>query len=237
MGREVAQVSGERQYLDGGPATDGVAGDDVELARDEWAAVAPRVITPDQWRRFEGHMEEIFAAMGMPVGSPGTTDTPRRFLRAIFDATSGYEGDEKLVKAFPTECRGGPDCRISQVVEGPIPFFSLCEHHSLPFFGQAYIGYIAHEHILGLSKLTRLVRLFARRFSVQERIGQQLADGLERILAPHGVAVHLEAEHLCTQMRGVMEIEPSTRTTFWRGSYEEDPVLRAEFFRLCSRPG
>ena len=86
--------------------------------------------------------------------------------------------------AFPTECRGGPDCRISQVVEGPIPFFSLCEHHSLPFFGKAYVGYIAHEHILGLSKLTRLVRLFARRFTVQERIGQQLADGLERILAP-----------------------------------------------------
>jgi GTP cyclohydrolase IA len=113
---------------------------------------------------------------------------------------------------------------------------SLCEHHSLPFFGKAYIGYIAHEHILGLSKLTRLVRLFARRFSVQERIGQQLADGLQRILAPHGVAVHLEAEHLCTQMRGVMEIESSTRTTFWRGSYEDDAVLRAEFSRLCDRP-
>jgi len=230
-------VSGEGEYLDSRPAVVGGAGQDLELAQDEWAAVTPRVITPDQWRRFESYVEQIFSAMGMPVGSPGTTDTPRRFLQAIFDATSGYEGDDKLVTAFPTECRGGPDCRISQVVEGPIPFFSLCEHHSLPFFGRAYIGYIAHEHILGLSKLTRLVRLFARRFSMQERIGQQLADGLERILAPHGVAVHLEAEHLCTQMRGVMEIEPSTRTTFWRGSYEEDPVLRAEFFRLCSRPG
>lgn len=89
----------------------------------------------------------------------------------------------------------------------PIPFFSLCKHHSLPFFGKAYVGYIAHEHILGLSKLTRLVRLFARRFTVQERIGQQLADALEQILEPHGVAVHLEAVHLCTQMRGVREIE------------------------------
>jgi GTP cyclohydrolase IA len=115
-------VSGERQYLDGRPATDGLAGDD-ELGLDEWAAVAPRLISADQWRRFEGHMREIFAAMGMPVESPGTADTPRRFLRALFDATSGYEGDEKLVKAFPTECRGGPDCRISQVVEGPVPFF------------------------------------------------------------------------------------------------------------------
>ena len=170
-------------------------------------------------------------------GPSSTADTPRRFLRAIFDATSGYEGDEKLVTAFPTECHGGPDCRISQVVEGPIPFFSLCEHHSLPFFGRAYVGYIAHEHILGLSKLTRLVRLFARRFTVQERIGQQLADALERILAPHGVAVHLEAVHLCTQMRGVREIESSTRTTYWRGNYDTDPELRAEFFGLCSHRG
>lgn len=230
-------MSAERQYLDRPAVVVGAARDDAELARDEWAAVAPRVITPDQWRRFEGYMQEIFGAMGMPVATPATTDTPRRFLRAIFDATSGYEGDEKLVTAFPTECRGGPDCRISQIVEGPIPFFSLCEHHSLPFFGRAYIGYIAHEHILGLSKLTRLVRLFARRFSVQERIGQQLADGLERILAPHGVAVHLEAEHLCTQMRGVMEIESSTRTTYWRGNYGEDPRLRDEFYHLCTRPG
>ena len=173
----------------------------------------------------------------MPAGTVSTADTPRRFLRAVFDATSGYEGDEKLVTAFPTECHGGPDCRISQVVEGPIPFFSLCEHHSLPFFGRAYVGYIAHEHILGLSKLTRLVRLFARRFTVQERIGQQLADALERILQPHGVAVHLEAVHLCTQMRGVREIESSTRTTYWRGNYDNHPDLRAEFFRLCGRPG
>lgn len=228
-------MSDGRPYLDGLPAVAGGAGDDLELGPEEWAAVSPRLITPEQWQRFEGYMAEIFAALGMPAGSPSTADTPRRFLRAIFDATSGYEGDEKLVTAFPTECRGGPDCRISQVVEGPIPFFSLCEHHSLPFFGKAYVGYIAHEHILGLSKLTRLVRLFARRFSVQERIGQQLADALERILVPHGVAVHLEAVHLCTQMRGVREIESSTRTTYWRGSYDGDPQLRAEFFGLCGR--
>jgi GTP cyclohydrolase I len=230
-------MSREQQHMESRPALAGGAGDDLELDRGEWAAVCPRKITQEQWSRFEGYMEEIFTAMGMPAGTVSTADTPRRFLRAIFDATSGYEGDEKLVTAFPTECHGGPDCRISQVVEGPIPFFSLCEHHSLPFFGKAYVGYIAHEHILGLSKLTRLVRLFARRFTVQERIGQQLADALERILQPHGVAVYLEAVHLCTQMRGVREIESSTRTTYWHGSYDDDPQLRAEFFGLCSRPG
>ncbi len=119
---------------------------------------------------------------------------------------------------------------MSQVIEGPIPFYSLCEHHALPFFGRAYVGYIAHEHIIGISKLTRLVRLFARRFTVQERVGQEIAEALETMLQPHGVAVYLEAHHLCTEMRGVRETAPMTRTTFWRGHYETDPALRAEFF-------
>jgi len=228
-------MNNQQRRLMQAPAIGGLAGDELTIASEDWEALAPRNIQAEQWQRFEGYMAEIFAAMGMPTSSPSTMDTPRRFLRAIYDATSGYEGDDKLVTAFPTECRGGPDCRISQVVEGPIPFFSLCEHHSLPFFGKAYVGYIAHENILGLSKLTRLVRLFARRFSVQERIGQQLADSLERILAPHGVAVHLEAVHLCTQMRGVREIESSTRTTFWRGNYDGEPQLRTEFLGLCDR--
>ena len=199
----------------------------------EWEALQPRTISPEQWQEFETYMGRILSAMGLPLDTPATRDTPARFLRALFDATEGYEGDEKIVTAFPTECRGGPDCRISQVVQGPIPFFSLCEHHSLPFFGHVHVGYVAHENILGLSKLTRLVRLFGRRFSVQERIGQQLADSLVRILAPHGVAVTIDAVHLCTQMRGVGEIQSRTRTTYWRGNYEDDPNLRAGFFHLC----
>jgi GTP cyclohydrolase I len=199
----------------------------------DFKRLRPRHITPEQWGRFEGYMTEIFAAMGMPLDTPGTARTPTRFLRALLDSTQGYEGDPKLVTAFPTECRGGPDCRISQVVEGPIPFYSLCEHHSLPFFGHAYVGYIAHENIIGISKLNRLVQLFARRFTVQERLGQQVVDSLEAILEAHAVAVYIEATHLCTQMRGVRDTESSTRTTFWRGNYDSDPQLRAEFMRLC----
>jgi GTP cyclohydrolase I len=174
--------------------------------------------------------------MGMPLDTPGTARTPTRFLRALLDATEGYEGDPKLVTAFPTECRGGPDCRLSQVVEGPIPFHALCEHHSLPFFGHAYVGYIAHEHILGISKLTRLVRLFARRFTVQERLGQEIVEALDRILQAHGVAVYIEAVHLCTQMRGVRDTESRTRTSYWRGNYESDAELRTEFLRMA-QPG
>jgi GTP cyclohydrolase I len=198
-----------------------------ETAR--WEEVAPRKIPEAQWRRFEGYVGEIFNAFGMDLDTPGTVRTPERFLRALFEATAGYEGDPKLLTAFPTECRGGPDCSISQIVEGPISFFALCEHHSLPFFGMAHVGYVAHEEIIGISKLTRLVRLFARRFTVQERIGVEVADTLVRLLQPHGVAVHLEAMHLCTQMRGVREEHSRTWTSFWRGTYESNPEMRAEF--------
>ena len=201
-----------------------------------WEQVTPRDIQPEQWKRFERYMSEIFSAFGMDMETPGTLKTPERFLRAIFDSTSGYEGDPKLLTAFPTECRGGPDCRISQVIEGPISFFALCEHHALPFHGHAYVGYVAHENIIGISKLTRLVRLFARRFTVQERVGQEIADTLVRLLQPHAVAVHLEAEHLCTQMRGVREEQSRTWTSFWRGTYETDPAMRAEFLQVCRRP-
>ena len=201
----------------------------------DWARVQPRNITELDWRRYEGYMAEILTAMGMRLDTPGTQKTPARYLRALFDSTEGYEGDSKLVTAFPTECHGGADCQISQIVEGPIPFYSLCEHHAFPFFGHAYVGYIAHEHIIGISKLTRLVRLFARRFTVQERMGREITETLSRILQAHGVAVYLEAAHLCTQMRGVREGESTTRTTFWRGNYEQDPQLRTEFTSLCRR--
>jgi GTP cyclohydrolase I len=202
-----------------------------------WERPNPRQLAPEQWERYEGWVAEIFEALGMDLHTPGTSRTPQRFLRALYDATIGYEGDAKLVTAFPTECRGGADCRLSQVVEGPIVFYSLCEHHALPFFGTAHVAYIAHEQIIGISKLTRLVRLFARRFSVQERLGQQITDALEVILRAHGVAVYLDAVHLCTQMRGVRETESRTRTTFWRGAYEDDPALRAEFQRICGIGG
>jgi GTP cyclohydrolase I len=147
----------------------------------------PRVVTPADFARFERYAAEIFEAFGMDLDTPGTRETPRRFLRALYDATSGYDGDAKLRTAFPSE---RPD---------------------------------------GISKLTRLVRLYARRFTVQERLGEQIADALVELVRPRGVAVHLEAEHLCTQMRGVHEETSRTTTTFWRGLYDEDADLRREF--------
>jgi len=192
-----------------------------------------RQIPDQQALKFEGYIAEIFSAYGLDLDTPATRETPRRFIKALFDATDGYDGDPKLLKVFSTECRGDPDCHLSQVIEGPINFFSLCEHHAFPFFGHAYVGYIAHEDIIGISKLTRLVRLFAKRFAVQERIGHQIADALETMLHPHGVAIYMEAHHLCMEMRGVREVAPMTRTTVWRGHYADDPALRAEFFTAC----
>ncbi len=188
----------------------------------------PRIRSADR-HRYEANLAEILGALGMDLETPGTRDTPRRLLAALEDATDGYAGDPKLVTSFPTECHGGASCELSQIVEGPIPFFALCEHHALPVFGRAWLGYVAHEEILGISKLTRLVRVLTRRFGVQERMTHELADHLQRITSAHGVAVYLEAEHLCTQMRGVREHESLTRTTAYRGVYEHDPALRAEF--------
>jgi len=203
------------------------------LEYEEAMQLIRRKISDEQRTRFEGYIAEIFRAFGMDIDTPATRDTPRRFIQALYDATDGYDGDPKLLKVFETECRVGEDCRLSQVIEGPISFFSLCEHHAFPFHGNAYVGYIAQENIIGISKLTRLVRLFAKRFAVQERIGHQIADTLETILHPHGVAVYLEAHHLCVEMRGVRETSPMTRTTAWRGQYADDPSLRAEFFTAC----
>ncbi|HMB02142.1 MAG TPA: GTP cyclohydrolase I [Isosphaeraceae bacterium] len=206
---------------------------DLDEALHAELGVLHRRIPEDQLRKFEGYAAEIFRAFGMDLDTPATRETPRRFIRALYDVTAGYEGDPKLIKAFPTECRCEPDCRLSQVIEGPIQFYALCEHHALPFCGHAYVGYIAREQIIGISKLTRVVRLYAQRFTVQERIGQQVVETLEEILRPAGVAVYLEAHHLCTEMRGVRGTSAQTRTTFWRGEYAENAGLRAEFFTAC----
>jgi len=189
----------------------------------------PRTISSDDWRRYERYVGEIFAALGMELSTPGTRETPRRFLQALHDATAGYDGDPKLYTAFPSERPDAVDGSYSQIIEGPIAFHALCEHHALPFHGVAHVAYIPGAEIIGISKLTRLVRLYARRFTVQERVGEQIADMLVELVQPRGVAVRLEAAHLCTQMRGVEEERSRTVTTFWRGAYNEHAELRAEF--------
>ena len=192
--------------------------------------VQPREVSPEEWSRLRRNAAEILTAFGLPLDTPGTRDTPERFLRALYDATAGYDGDPKLETTFPTEVTVADLDAHIQVIEGPIAFSALCEHHALPFVGHAHVGYVAGDRIIGISKLTRLVRLFARRFTVQERLGEQIADTLEDLVDAEGVAVRLEASHLCTQMRGVEERSRTTTTT-WRGVYREAD-LRREFLEL-----
>lgn len=191
-----------------------------------------RRIADADWERLERHAAEIFAAFGMDLDTPGTRETPARFLRALYDATAGYDGDPKLLTSFPAEHAG---TQSGLILEGPISFHALCEHHALPFHGSAHVAYVAGEEIIGISKLTRIVRLYARRFTVQERMGEQIADALVDLVRPRGVAVHLEAAHLCTQMRGVAEDGSRTVTTFWRGLFNEDADLRREFLLQIQR--
>ena len=192
-----------------------------------------RNISDEQLAKLEGYAAEIFTAFGLDMNTPSTVDTPRRFIKALYDATEGYDGDPKLVKAFDTECHDTSGCAVSQIVQGPIPLYALCEHHVLPFHGNMYVGYIAHDRIIGVSKLTRLVRLFSKRFTLQERIGQEVADLLEAAIHPQGIAIYLEAHHLCMEMRGVRQMGTMTRSTVWRGAYAADSSLRLEFFASC----
>ena len=233
--RELAQLRLERHHhseedLDG--VVHPAGGLSLGLA-DAGARERRAAISGEDFARFEANVAEILSAMGMKLDTAATRDTPRRFVRALFDSTEGYDGDPKLVTVFPTECYGGASCELSQVVEGPIPFTALCEHHALPFFGRAFVGYIAHEHIIGISKLTRLVRIATRRFGVQERMTHEIAEALVELTEPHGVAVYMDAHHLCTQMRGVREVNPVTRTTAFRGAFETSAALRSEFYDLA----
>ncbi|MGI0130427.1 MAG: GTP cyclohydrolase I, partial [Thermoplasmata archaeon] len=119
--------------------------DHPESEPEEATTLRHRNVSEEQIRQFERYVAEIFTALGLDLTTAATRETPRRFVRAFLDSTEGYEGDPKLVTIFRTECHGGPDCELSQVVEGPIPFFALCEHHALPFYGWVYVGYVAHE--------------------------------------------------------------------------------------------
>ncbi len=192
-------------------------------------------LTDPERTRFEKYAGEIFSRMGLDLKSPGGHETPRRWVTALWDMTEGYDGDPKLSTLFPVECSICPDEEKTHVVEGPIRFTGLCEHHVLPIRGFAWVGYLAAERLIGISKLTRIVRLYSKRFTSQERLSHAIADELTRDVAPRGVAVYIEAEHFCTQARGVREISSHTGTLTMRGAYNQNPLLSEEFRLMVDR--
>jgi len=161
------------------------------------------------------------------ANAAGTEDTPARAAKAWKELTSGYAANvDDIFKDFESNGYSG------LVLQKNIEFFSLCEHHLLPFFGVAHVGYIPGKRIVGLSKLARIVDIYAKRLQTQERITDQVADELMNRLQPKGVGVVLEGTHLCMGMRGVNKFDAMTTTSALRGVILMEPDARAEYMSL-----
>ena len=172
----------------------------------------------------------LIRGLGEDPSREGLVKTPHRVERSLRFLTSGYDASLQAVLNDALFAAEGSE----MVVVKDIEFYSLCEHHMLPFFGKAHIAYIPGRTILGLSKFARVVDVFARRMQVQERMTSQIADALQTALEPAGVAVVTEASHLCMMMRGVEKQGSSTRTSAMRGAFKTDARTRQEFFEaLC----
>jgi GTP cyclohydrolase IA len=176
--------------------------------------------------RAERAVRDLLLALGRDIGDEGLRDTPRR-VAAAFDELLTHE--PVSLTTFPNE--EGYD---ELVVVKAIPFHSLCMHHLLPFHGVAHVAYLPGERIIGLSKLARVVEVFARDLQVQERLTMQVADCLERHLRPRGVGVVLEAEHMCMSLRGVQKPGTRTTTSTLRGLLRDDARTRSEFLSLAT---
>ncbi len=182
--------------------------------------------------KVQGLVETILNEIGENPSREGLLKTPKRVARAYEYLTSGYHKDihKVLNDAIFTEDYD------EMVLVKDIDFYSMCEHHMLPFFGKVHIAYIPDGKIVGLSKLPRIVDVFARRLQVQERMTKEIADTINEYLKPKGVAVVSEAFHMCMMMRGVEKQNSSTTSSSMLGVFKEDPKTRLEFLSLI-RPG
>ena len=184
----------------------------------------------DKIERISFHVAEIMKTLNLDLTDSNLRDTPRRFARMYLEIFQGLEEEnEPDITVFPNE-----DEFNSMVAMTDIPFYSMCAHHMLPFFGRAHVAYLPTEQIVGLSKLARMVEYFARRPQIQERMTHQLVDYIERELRPKGAMVVLEARHLCMEMRGIKKPGAWTTTSAIRGVFNERDV-RDEFMDVLKR--
>ncbi len=181
---------------------------------------------------FEELVRAQLEALGEDPDREGLRDTPTRVASSLRFLTRGYElsVEEAIGSAVYDETHD------SMVIVKDIELYSLCEHHMLPFFGKAHVAYIPDGKIVGLSKLPRVVEVFARRLQVQERLTEEIAQALEDVLQPQGVGVVVEAYHLCMMMRGVQKQNSKTITSAVRGLFRSDPRTREEFMQLVLSP-
>jgi len=176
----------------------------------------------------EKHVEAMLTELGEDPARDGLLKTPSRVAKAYRFLTHGYDQD-------PMEILNDALFEVDydeMVLVRDIEFYSLCEHHMVPFFGHVHVGYIPNGKVVGLSKIPRLVEMFSRRLQVQERLTMQVASILEDVLAPQGVGVVVESKHLCMVMRGVQKQSSYAITSSLRGDFESDPKTRAEFMNL-----
>lgn len=184
-------------------------------------------------REFEQLVARQLELIGENPDREGLLKTPSRVAKSLAWLTRGYELD-------PAEVIGDAifeEAHENMVMVRDIELYSMCEHHMLPFFGRAHVAYIPNGRIVGLSKIPRVVEVFARRLQVQERLGEQVADALEEVLQPKGVGVVIECEHLCMMMRGVEKQNSRTITSSLRGVFRDDARTRSEFLRLAHPHG
>jgi len=174
----------------------------------------------------EWHFKLILEHLGEDTNREGLKDTPKRYIKFMREFLEPKEFN------FTTFDAEGTD---EMILQTNIPFYSICEHHTAPFFGTADVAYIPNEKIVGLSKLARTVDLYANRFQNQERITTQIAERLQLELNPKGVAVHLKAQHLCMCMRGVKKHDTWTSTSKLLGAFKEDEKARTEFLNLITK--
>ena len=178
---------------------------------------------------FEELVAEIITRLGDDPEREGLTRTPLRVKKSLEFLTSGYRTDiGNVINGALFE-----ETHKNMVLVKQIEVYSLCEHHLLPFFGKVHIGYVPNGKIVGLSKMARIVEVFARRLQVQERLTEQIAQAVWDLIEPVGVGVVIEAQHLCMMMRGVQKQNSKTVTSAMRGTYLDDPMTRTEFLRLC----
>ncbi|MFQ5529243.1 MAG: GTP cyclohydrolase I FolE [Gemmatimonadota bacterium] len=178
---------------------------------------------------FEELVAEQLRRLGLDLSTPGLVGTPRRVVDSLEWLTRGYRTtvEEAIGTGVFTEEHD------NMILVRDIEVYSLCEHHMLPFFGKAHVAYISNGRLLGLSKVARVVEVFARRLQVQERLTDQIADAIQDALEPAGVGVVVEADHLCMMMRGVEKQNSRTITSAVRGRFRTDQRTRDEFLRLA----
>ena len=177
-------------------------------------------------------IRQLLAALGEDPAREGLVDTPKRVEQAMRFLTSGYSAD---VDAVLNNALFTVDYNEMVIVKD-IDFYSLCEHHLLPFFGRCHVAYLPQGRVIGLSKIPRLVEIFARRLQIQERLTSQIADTIRRKVQPLGVAVVMEAAHLCMSMRGVEKQNSVAVTSAMLGVFRDDARTRMEFLELIKRP-